>query len=135
MHWGAQTSRNDLSQTASATYLTRSKGNLRWRCGVSLNLTLPDFEIRLAGSVAVVSGSSRNIGRRVLLDYAMEGADVLANDTANEAAQPRSVHSLPGDYAHPLSRKPGLPAGSCGVGFSLRLIPRPCIQVSVRPQD
>lgn len=42
--------------------------------------------MRLAGRAAVVTGSSRGVGRGVALAYAGEGADVLVNYTSNEAA-------------------------------------------------
>ncbi|MEW6140474.1 MAG: 3-oxoacyl-ACP reductase family protein [Thermodesulfobacteriota bacterium] len=40
--------------------------------------------MRLAGRAAVVTGSSRGVGRSVALAYAAEGADVLVNYSASE---------------------------------------------------
>jgi len=42
--------------------------------------------MRLAGKAAVVTGSSRGVGRSVALAYAKAGADVLVNYTSSEAA-------------------------------------------------
>jgi len=42
--------------------------------------------MRLAGKAAVVTGSSRGVGRSVALAFAREGADVLVNYTSNESA-------------------------------------------------
>ncbi len=42
--------------------------------------------MKLAGKIAVVTGSSRGVGRAVALGYAAEGANVVINYTSNEKA-------------------------------------------------
>ncbi|MGC8604912.1 MAG: 3-oxoacyl-ACP reductase family protein [Desulfomonilaceae bacterium] len=42
--------------------------------------------MRLVGRAAVITGSSRGVGRNIALAYAREGADVLVNYTSNELA-------------------------------------------------
>ncbi len=41
--------------------------------------------MKLAGKAAVVTGSSRGVGRNVAIAFAKEGADVLVNYTSSEA--------------------------------------------------
>jgi 3-oxoacyl-[acyl-carrier protein] reductase len=50
--------------------------------------------MKLAGKAAVVTGSSRGIGRSVALAYGKEGADVLVNFTSNESAALEVVEEL-----------------------------------------
>ncbi len=50
--------------------------------------------MKLAGRAAVVTGSSRGIGRSVALAYGKEGADVLVNYTSNESAAQEVVQEL-----------------------------------------
>lgn len=50
--------------------------------------------MRLAGRGAVVTGSSRGVGRSVALAYAREGADVLINYTSNEKAAQEVVEEI-----------------------------------------
>jgi len=50
--------------------------------------------MRLTGRAAVVTGSSRGVGRGVALAYAKEGADVLVNYTSNEAAANEVVDQI-----------------------------------------
>ena len=50
--------------------------------------------MKLAGRAAVVTGSSRGIGRNVALAYGKEGADVLVNYTSNESAAQEVVQEL-----------------------------------------
>jgi 3-oxoacyl-[acyl-carrier protein] reductase len=40
--------------------------------------------MKLAGKAAVVTGSSRGVGRNVAIAFAKEGADVLVNYTSGE---------------------------------------------------
>ena len=42
--------------------------------------------MRLAGKAAVVTGSSRGVGRNVAVAFAKEGADVLVNYSSSEGA-------------------------------------------------
>jgi 3-oxoacyl-[acyl-carrier protein] reductase len=50
--------------------------------------------MRLTGRAAVVTGSSRGVGRSVALAFAEEGADVLVNYTSNEAAAQEVVEQI-----------------------------------------
>lgn len=50
--------------------------------------------MRLVGRAAVVTGSSRGVGRGVALAYADEGADVLVNYTSNETAAMEVVEQI-----------------------------------------
>lgn len=50
--------------------------------------------MRLAGKVAVVTGSSRGVGRSVALAFAREGADVLINYTASEGPAQQAVDEI-----------------------------------------
>lgn len=50
--------------------------------------------MRLSGRAAVVTGSSRGVGRNVALAFAEEGADVLVNYTSNEAAAQEVVEKI-----------------------------------------
>lgn len=50
--------------------------------------------MRLAGRAAVVTGSSRGVGRNVALAFAKEGADVLVNYTSNEGAAQEVVDRI-----------------------------------------
>jgi 3-oxoacyl-[acyl-carrier protein] reductase len=50
--------------------------------------------MRLAGRAAVITGSSRGVGRSVALAYAREGADVLVNYTSNESAAQAVVDEI-----------------------------------------
>jgi len=50
--------------------------------------------MRLAGRAAVVTGSSRGIGRGVALAFAAEGADVLVNYTSSEAPAQEVVEKI-----------------------------------------
>lgn len=50
--------------------------------------------MRLANRGAVVTGSSRGVGRSVALAYAQEGADVLVNYTSNENAAREVVEQI-----------------------------------------
>jgi 3-oxoacyl-[acyl-carrier protein] reductase len=50
--------------------------------------------MKLAGRAAVVTGSSRGIGRSVALAYGKEGADVLVNYSSNESAAQEVVQEL-----------------------------------------
>ncbi len=52
--------------------------------------------MRLAGRSAVVTGSSRGVGRAVAVAFAREGADVLVNYTSNEAAAQEVVDEIRG---------------------------------------
>lgn len=56
--------------------------------------------MRLAGRAAVVTGSSRGVGRNIALAYAKEGADVLVNYTSSEGP----AHELV-DHIKSLGRK------------------------------
>ncbi|MDA8405449.1 MAG: 3-oxoacyl-ACP reductase FabG [Deltaproteobacteria bacterium] len=50
--------------------------------------------MRLAGRAAVVTGSSRGVGRNIALAYAKEGADVLVNYTSSEASALEVVNRI-----------------------------------------
>ncbi len=50
--------------------------------------------MRLTGRAAVVTGSSRGVGRNVALALAAEGADVLVNYTSNESAAREVVDQI-----------------------------------------
>jgi 3-oxoacyl-[acyl-carrier protein] reductase len=50
--------------------------------------------MKLAGKAAVVTGSSRGVGRYVAMAFAAEGADVLVNYTSNEAAANEVVDAI-----------------------------------------
>lgn len=50
--------------------------------------------MRLDGRAAVVTGSSRGVGRNVALAYAKEGADVLINYTSSEAPAQEAVEEI-----------------------------------------
>ena len=50
--------------------------------------------MRLTGKAAVVTGSSRGVGRSVALAYAREGADVLVNFTASEGPAEQLVKEI-----------------------------------------
>ena len=50
--------------------------------------------MRLTGKAAVITGSSRGVGRGIALAYAREGADVLVNYTSNEAAANEVVQQI-----------------------------------------
>lgn len=50
--------------------------------------------MRLAGRAAVVTGSSRGVGRNVALAFAREGADVLVNYTSSETAALEAVEEI-----------------------------------------
>ncbi len=52
--------------------------------------------MRLAGRAAVVTGSSRGVGRNIALAYAKEGADVLVNYTSSEASALEVVNRIKG---------------------------------------
>ncbi|MFC1834419.1 3-oxoacyl-ACP reductase family protein [Thermodesulfobacteriota bacterium] len=56
--------------------------------------------MRLAGRAAVVTGSSRGVGRGVALAYAKEGADVLINYTSSEGPAQEIVEQI-----HSMGRK------------------------------
>ena len=56
--------------------------------------------MRLAGRAAVVTGSSRGVGRNVAVAFGKEGADVLINYTSNEDAAQEVVEEL-----HAMGRK------------------------------
>jgi 3-oxoacyl-[acyl-carrier protein] reductase len=51
-------------------------------------------DMRLNGKAAVVTGSSRGVGRNVALALAAEGADVLVNYTSNESAAQEVVQRI-----------------------------------------
>ncbi len=50
--------------------------------------------MRLAGRAAVVTGSSRGVGRNVALAFAKEGADVLINYSSSEAPAREAVEQI-----------------------------------------
>lgn len=50
--------------------------------------------MRLAGKAAVVTGSSRGVGRNVALAYAAEGADVLINYSSSEGPAQELVEQI-----------------------------------------
>jgi 3-oxoacyl-[acyl-carrier protein] reductase len=50
--------------------------------------------MRLTGKAAVVTGSSRGVGRSVALAFAKEGADVLVNFTSSEGPAERLVKEI-----------------------------------------
>ena len=52
--------------------------------------------MRLAGRAAVVTGSSRGVGRNIALAYAKEGADVLVNYTSSEGPALELVDHIKG---------------------------------------
>ncbi|MGP8282088.1 MAG: 3-oxoacyl-ACP reductase family protein [Desulfomonilaceae bacterium] len=52
--------------------------------------------MRLAGRSAVVTGSSRGVGRNIALAYAKEGADVLVNYTSSEGPALELVDHIKG---------------------------------------
>lgn len=52
--------------------------------------------MRLAGRAAVVTGSSRGVGRTIALAYAKEGADVLVNYTSSEGPAQEVVNEIKG---------------------------------------
>lgn len=52
--------------------------------------------MRLAGRAAVVTGSSRGVGRNIALAYAKEGADVLVNYTSSEGPAFEVVDQIKG---------------------------------------
>ena len=53
-----------------------------------------DQEQKLAGKVALVTGSSRGIGRAVAIAFAREGADIVLNYLPIEQADAREVIKL-----------------------------------------
>ena len=50
--------------------------------------------MRLKGKVALVTGSSRGVGRAIALGYAEEGASVVVNYTANQTAAEEVVDAI-----------------------------------------
>ncbi len=50
--------------------------------------------MRLEGKAAVITGSSRGVGKNVALAYGREGADVLINFSSNEAAAQEVVDQI-----------------------------------------
>jgi 3-oxoacyl-[acyl-carrier protein] reductase len=52
--------------------------------------------MRLSGRAAVVTGSSRGVGRNVALAFAKEGADVLVNYTSSEGPAQEVVNEITG---------------------------------------
>ena len=50
--------------------------------------------MRLKDKIALVTGSSRGIGRAIALSYGKEGADVVVNYTSNEKAAIEVVNTL-----------------------------------------
>ena len=50
--------------------------------------------MKLAGKAAVVTGSSRGVGRNVAIAFAKEGADVLVNYTSSEAPAQELVETI-----------------------------------------
>jgi 3-oxoacyl-[acyl-carrier protein] reductase len=52
--------------------------------------------MRLEGKAAIVTGSSRGVGRSVALAYAAEGADVLINYTSSEGPAQAVVEQIKG---------------------------------------
>lgn len=49
---------------------------------------------RLAGSVAVVTGSSRGLGRAIAIGFAAEGADVIVNYVQDEASAQQTAEAI-----------------------------------------
>jgi len=49
---------------------------------------------RLAGSVAVVTGSSRGLGKAIAIGFAEEGADVIVNYVQNEAGAHEAAEAI-----------------------------------------
>jgi len=52
--------------------------------------------MRLKNKIALVTGSSRGVGRAIVLAYAREGANVVVNYTSNEAAANEVVEAIGG---------------------------------------
>lgn len=50
--------------------------------------------VRLAGKVALVTGSSRGVGRAIALAYAREGASVVVNYTSNQTAGEEVISAI-----------------------------------------
>ncbi len=50
--------------------------------------------MRLKGKIALVTGSSRGVGRAVALSFAKQGANVLVNYTSNEKAAKEAVEAI-----------------------------------------
>jgi 3-oxoacyl-[acyl-carrier protein] reductase len=49
---------------------------------------------RLAGSVAVVTGSSRGLGKAIAIGFAAEGADIIVNYLQNEAGAQQTAETI-----------------------------------------